>query len=480
MSTPTSGPAPATEAGAPPPLQRPHPLTPLIRGWVVLAAFVFGFGRDYITNSGEQHSAPLAVVLGGLAVLCVVAAISGFLTWRFTAFVIGGGELRIDSGVLRKRSTRIAYGRIQSVDLLQPLAARLFGLCELRIDVGSSGNRHRLRYLTRKDGARFRDYLLARAHGLHDAELTESAADLIADRAPTDRVVATAGPDLLIFGFLLSHDVLILVGILIGVVVVAAWNGALAASLSVIIPLGAGLYSMVTRRLLSQFNFSLSDTGHGLRISRGLTSLTSQSIPRDRIQGLRVRQSLLWRPFGWYRVDVDVLGHKAGREDNQSGSSSILLPVARRHDVRAVLDAVLPGLDLDPVMHRVPRRAALLRWFDFWTLRYGWTEDVVASEHGWLQWSRSLVPHAKTQSARIDQGPVQRLLRLAQVHIDTTPGPVDLTVQHAPPEVAQELCLGQLDRARRARERDRFPVQMPVQIPAPAPAAPMSAAPQDQ
>ncbi len=451
-------PASGTAGRTAPTMQRPHPLTPVIRGWVVLLAFVLGFGRDYLTNSGERNI-PLEFILIGAGALCLLAGVGGYLTWRFTAFVIGADELRIETGVLRRRSTRIAFDRIQSVDLLQPLAARLFGLCELRIDVGGSGSRRRLRYLTHRDGARFRDYLIARAHGVKDAELRETAGevDRFADRAPDHRVIATATPELLIFGFLLSHDVIVTVAIFAVVIVVAAVNGAIAASLAVVVPMVFGLYSLVTRRLLNQFNFSLSDTGQGLRISRGLTSLTSQSIPRDRVQGLRVRQSLLWRPFGWYRVDVDVLGHKSGREDNESGGSSILLPVARKRDVAAVLDAVLPGIDREPALRRVPRRAAWLRWFDFWTLRYGWTEDVVVAEQGWLEWKHDVVPNPKTQSARIDQGPVQRLLGLAEVHVDTTPGPVDLVVRHVPPEVARQLCLGQLDRARRSRSAHQPP-----------------------
>ena len=48
------------------------------------------------------------------------------VSWRFTRFVIDDEELRIESGVLVKTSRKIAFERIQSVDIIQPFAARIF------------------------------------------------------------------------------------------------------------------------------------------------------------------------------------------------------------------------------------------------------------------------------------------------------------------------------------------------------------------
>ena len=35
-------------------------------------------------------------------------------------------------------------------------------------------------------------------------------------------------------------------------------------------------------------------------------------------------------------------------------------------------------------LHPSPKRARWLRWFDFWTLRYGWDDRTLITEHGWL------------------------------------------------------------------------------------------------
>jgi putative membrane protein len=65
-----------------------------------------------------------------------------------------------------------------------------------------------------------------------------------------------------------------------------------------------------------------------------------------------------------------------------------------------------------------------------------------------------IVPHAKTQSVRLTQGPIQRRLKLASVAVDTTPGPVDAVIRHRPELQAREIVEAQARRARLARRVD--------------------------
>jgi putative membrane protein len=450
--------APAT---APPkPTERPHPLTPFVRGWLVFVAIAIGWGREIVTSASENRFEPGALLwlLPILGVVVLLAAVAGFFSWYFTRFVIDDEELRIETGAIFKKSTKIPFERLQAVDIVQPLVARIFGLAELRLDAGNSTTK--LRYLTRSKASRFRDYLLARAHG-HEASIRDldqqAVASVFTDLGAADHPLVQVSPQRLIVSFLLSTEWLIPTAISIIILVGTMAFGVLPFALGALIPLLIGMMSLIWRRVIGMFNFTLAESPRGLRITRGLTNLTSQSVPINRVQGVKTSQPLLWKPLGWYRVDIDVLGQaQDDGENSESTASSVLLPVASLDEVELALGRVLPGFDLDGIeLHPSPRRARWLRWFDFWTLRYGWDDRTLITEHGWIDHVRDVVPHAKTQSVRIEQGPLQRRLRLADVHIHTPRGPVNAVAHQLDEQIARELALSQLDRARAARAAER-------------------------
>jgi putative membrane protein len=465
-SSPTE-PIPTTSPSPPDPTaatikqtERPHPLTPLVRGWLILVAIAIGWGREIVTGGGENQfeAGGLTWFLPIVAIVVLLAAIAGFITWYFTRFVIDDEELRIESGAIFKKSTKIPFERLQSVDIIQPLAARIVGLAELRLDAGNSSTK--LRYLSRGKASRLRDYLLTRAHG-QQASIREldqqAAASIFTDLGVADRPLVQVSPQRLILSFLLSTEWIIPAAITIIILVVTAALAATPYALGGLIPLLIGMLTLVWRRVIGMFNFTLAESPRGLRVTRGLTNLTSQSVPIDRIQGVKTSQPLLWGPLGWYRVDVDILGYTHDDSDNnESNASSVLLPVATLDEVELAVGRALPGFDLDAIeLHPSPKRARWLRWFDFWTLRYGWDDRTLITERGWVTHTRDVVPHAKTQSVHIEQGPLQRLLRLADVHVHTPRGPVNAVAHQLDERPARELALSQLDRARAARAAER-------------------------
>lgn len=443
--------------------ERPHPLTPFIRGWILFVAIVIGLGQQLLPDGrGDRFDAgDLLSALPFIGGLVLLAAVAGFVSWYFTRFVIDDDELRLETGAVFKSSKRVAFERLQSVDIIQPLAARMFGLAELRIEVGAGDSTLRLRYLTRAHAARLREYLLARAHGsgqrVDDADLAQPTS-AFTDLGTADTPLVKVSVPRLVVSFLFSTEWLVTAGLLVVGLVVTGIYDVMAYALPGLLPLLIGAVSVIGRRVFAMYSFTLSESARGLRVTRGLTNLSSQSVPVNRIQGVKTSQPLLWRPFGWYRVDVDIVGYAGGdSENNDSAASSVLLPVANAAEVALAVGLVLPGFALESIeLHPVPRRARAVRWFDWWTLRYGWNDRALVTEAGWLTHVRDVLPHAKTQSVRIEQGPLQRRLRLADVHVDTPRGPVNVVAHQLDATVARELVLSQLDRARAARRADRL------------------------
>jgi putative membrane protein len=406
--------------------ERPHPLTPLIRGWVVLLALLLGLGREVLSWFTENHPLPpLQLLLGGIGGVALIAIGIGFASWLATRFVIDTDELRIESGIVLRKSQRIAFDKVTSIDVLQPMAARIFALAELEIDIGSS-ERVKLRYLSRARAYSLRDYLLSRARG-HRAQVvhTEDPGLQLGDLSVEDKVLVQLSATQLGLGAVTSNEfiglLLTITATIIGAVLAAPYIGGTVLVLALGISAASGVGGFVVRRVTGQFNFTLSERPAGLRISRGLTSLTSQSLPPRRIQMVRLSQSLWWRRFGWYRAEIDILGlGLRNEEDVHASVSSVLLPVATIEQVRLVLGRLWPDADWERIdLHPAPFRAHWRHPISGPFLGLGHDNLLVVSRHGWLERRWDLVPHARVQSVEIAQGPVSRRLGIANLAFHT-------------------------------------------------------------
>ncbi|GAA1389993.1 PH domain-containing protein [Luteococcus peritonei] len=464
-----------------PVMERPHPLTPVIKGWMALVGMVILVGRDLLENAGKRDEPfdlrAVAVFGGMLGVYFIVTAISGYFSWRFTRFVVDDRQVRIERNFIWHNSDKVPFTKIQSVDVVQPFAARLLGLAQLRIDVGS-GSGKTIDYLSRSRAYQMRDYLVARAHGQQvSVEQSNQApvADALHDLSASETVLLTVPPQRLVLAAVLSTGFLITLALGLAGIAGIAWFQELGAAVG-LVPLATGLLGIISNQVVKQWNYRLVRTGEALKVSRGMTSLVSQTLPTDRIQAISVTQHLLWRPFGIHRVKIDVLGYGGGEDE---GASDVLLPAGTWAEVERAIDAVWPGFRLDRIqLQPASPRARRLHPFIFNSLRWGHDDEVFVAVNGGFVRQTEIVHHARVQSVHLQQGPVQRRLGLADVRLDTTSGILDGCIaQELDAATAREVVLAQMERSRASRERDarraaqvreRSAAQAPEAMPAPA------------
>jgi len=198
-------------------------------------------------------------------------------------------------------------------------------------------------------------------------------------------------------------------------------------------------------RYMREYDWTVGESPDGLRVDHGLLDRSHETVPPGRIQTVRIVEPLLWRRRGWVRVELDVAG----------SANSVLVPVAPRAVAEAVIERVLPGVTVPPALSRPPRRA---RWcMPFWWRGYGIvvTDAVFAARYGLLRRQLALVPHAKVQSVRYEQGPWMRLHGVADVQVDTGANKT-VTARLRDADEAAELLQAQADRSRTGR-REALP-----------------------
>jgi putative membrane protein len=130
-------------------------------------------------------------------------------------------------------------------------------------------------------------------------------------------------------------------------------------------------------------------------------------------------EPLLWRPFGWCRVVIDVAGkQRSGREGrSMSGSLRAVLPVGDHDQAAWLLQRLLPGAP--PIGSPPPRRALLKSPLRYRYLSWNANRYYAVTTSGRIRRATDWVPLAKVQSIRRIVGPLQRRLGVATVHLDT-------------------------------------------------------------
>ena len=458
--------------------------------------------------------------VAGVGVVIVLVIIGFWLSWRMHTFRVTNEAVEVRSGILFRSHRSARLDRIQGINVNRPVFARLFGTAKLEISVAGQSANVQLSYLGSALADGLRADVLRLASGARaqkaaaqaapvtdaavvtDAEAGTDAAGLpvapTAQGAPGASVPAANGratvstvighrvdeflapeldPNLAppesvvhlplgrVIGSTLLGGSTVWAIILVAIIVIGVSTGQLWVLFS-FVPAAIGLVSYLWSRITKSLRYSIAGTPDGVRIGHGLLSTGNQTIPPGRIHAIEAQQWILWRPFGWWSIRINVAGQSVSA-GNEAAQRTLVLPVGTVADVHRVLGLLLPdaaasvdafvdaglvGRDGDG-FSRTPRRAAWLRPFSW--RRIGWNviDGVALIRRGWLLRSLTLAPLARMQSVAIHVGPVKRMLRLAAVRIHTVAGPVYATLpvadRHEADGLFERLAVEAVDRAAR-------------------------------
>ncbi|GAB3666412.1 PH domain-containing protein [Actinocorallia lasiicapitis] len=376
---------------------------------VVIYFVLFGFSL-LLTRDSEDllvvTPGTIVVFLFISAPVVLIAVGVGLWTWWAVRFWLDGDDLVVDSGIASSRIRRIPLSRMQGVDVVRPLVGRFLGLAEVRLELaGGTSAEITLRYLSNRRAQQLRAELLALAAGL-PGQTPE------APERPFYRV-----PFRILFPSLVFKiPVLTATLLFVGLIIFGIWGAELAV-LAAAVPVLLGLLRGVVAPLIMYSDFRCAISPDGLRLRYGLFETRLQTLPPGRIQAVRIVEPLLWRSYGWARVEVTVAGYGGDRQ----ALSSTLLPAAPREVAFAMVAEVFPGvgvaqIPLTPSNSRFDSSAAA-----------GATRDVFVTRRGRFCHTWDIVAFARAQSVRLTSTPLQRLLGLGTVHIDVPPGPVHVS-----------------------------------------------------
>lgn len=480
---------------------RLHPLTPLFKGGLVLlivAGIVISNLRDRLINwfvgtfmppeahydeySGDNpidwivgNDLILWALLGVFGVLVVLVAVF-WLVWRFQQFRITDEHVEVRKGIVFRSQRRAPLDRVQGVNLTRPFPARLIGMAKLEVVGAGTDANVPLEYLSTSRAEAVRADILRLASGARaarDGRLGRGGAtgrarlvgevgagvtgmiegvdlsDLPPEsvvRIPTGRLVGSQ----LISGVVWFAMFAIIVGIvLVGLIPVAAgnadgggWTILLGAGLGMGVPLVITTVAITWAQISRSLRYSIAPTPDGVRITYGLLTTVTETIPPGRIFAVEATQSLLWRPFGWWTVRINRMSGKSATQQASSTAQqfTIVLPVGTRADVERVLSLILPDYpvrdtpllwehgilgprDDDPYT-TMARRGRWRRPVSWRRHGFALTDYAMLLRRGRVWRKLAVFPLARLQGLSIAQGPIDRLQRVAWVQAHSITGPI--------------------------------------------------------
>ncbi|MEJ1922261.1 PH domain-containing protein [Microbacterium sp. KHB019] len=497
-------PPPAEESLADGEWHRLHPLTPLFKGGLVLiivAGIVLNSFRDRIIYWGVNLFAPdahvedfsggdpvdwvlsnnlILIALGSvLGVLIVLIAVF-WVVWRFQQFRISEEHVEVRKGIIFRSQRRAPLDRVQGVNLTRPFPARLIGMAKLEVVGAGTDANVPLEYLTTVKAEGVRADILRLASGARAARAARQAggapaapghlrtqlvgsmnhgvtgliegvdlADIAPEsvvKIPTGRLVGAQ----LLSGVLWLLFFLVLFGITMAFTVPAilsdggpdAWFGVLGISLGIGIPFVIAAVAITWAQISKSLRYSIAPTPDGVRITYGLFTTITETIPPGRIFAAEVTQSLLWRPFGWWAIKINRMSGKSLSQQQSSTAQqfNIVLPVGVAADVQRVMELILPDLPVEdrPLVwehgiqgpqqndpYQVMARRAWWRRPFSWK-RHGFvvTDFALMLRRGVMWRKLAVFPLARLQGISAQQGPIDRLQRVGYLKAHNVTGPV--------------------------------------------------------
>lgn len=423
-----------------------------------------------VFSRGDRFEAFFAILFFPAA----ATALFRYLTFRYR---FAEDELIVRQGLISTNERHIPYRRIQSIDLVQNPIQRALGVADVRVQTASGEEVEATFRVLTVDAV---EEMRRRVFTGREAPLAEAGER---DEAPAGRVLARLSwQDLAVHGIVANRGMVLVAAALglwwqltvdrgrpeppfdpEGVVrefgafrSMGGWPFVIAAILGVLllIRLLSVLHAWTTLHA-----FTLEERGDDLRVSYGLFTRVSATIPRHRIQTVTVREGPLHRLFGRVALRVQTAGGATrDREGRSAARIPWLVPIWPTDKTADLLRAVQPDLDLAGLewngVHRKSARRLFFRRLPFsllltavagfvaWPLGcgvlvpllawnagrsvldarwLGWarTSRAVASRSGWWVRHVTLARQAKVQAVSLRQTPFDRRHGTARVSVDT-------------------------------------------------------------
>lgn len=356
--------------------RRMHPAAVIlnfIKGLVeTVKNFIIPFGVVLFLNQSQTVK---MIAIAAAVLFFIALVVTSIIKWSKFTYRIEEDELRIEEGLINKKKRYIPIERIQTINTSAGLIQQMFKLVKLQVETASGGTEAEVSLvaITQAEAERIQQALFERKKAAEDtgtdvpvpleetAEEAEEAEEPVMMYKMTGQELLTAastssGIGVIIsgvFAFFTQVDDFFDLDWLYDRFAFLNSAGAAVIALAAFVALFIAWLLSIVGMLLKYANFTVVRKEKEIVISRGLIEKQQITIPLQRIQAIKIKESLIRQPFGLAAVTIVSAGGNVLEEDK----SAILFPIISKKIINQRLGEFIPDYAPEDDLNRLPKRA---------------------------------------------------------------------------------------------------------------------------
>lgn len=356
--------------------RRMHPAAVIlnfIKGLVeTVKNFIIPFGVVIFLNQSQTVK---MIAIAAAVLFFIALVVTSIIKWSKFTYRIEEDELRIEEGLINKKKRYIPIERIQTINTSAGLIQQMFKLVKLQVETASGGTEAEVSLvaITQAEAERIQQALFERKKAAEDTgtdvpvPLEETAEEAEEAEEPVMMYKMT-GQELLTAASTSSGIGVIISGVFAFFTQVEDFfdldwlydrfaflnsAGAAVIALAAFVALFIAWLLSIVGMLLKYANFTVVRKEKEIVISRGLIEKQQITIPLQRIQAIKIKESLIRQPFGLAAVTIVSAGGNVLEEDK----SAILFPIISKKIINQRLGEFIPDYAPEDDLNRLPKRA---------------------------------------------------------------------------------------------------------------------------
>lgn len=346
---------------------------------IVYAAFLFFFLNSSFADENGKVTEEFTKIALLIAVIgYVVLLIYSILYYNKSGYELKEKEIYCTRGVLFKKQSILEYSKIHAINKKQGLIQRIFGLCTITIDSGSTNTAHQSEIIIIEDFESV-DLLMSEIKAKQNNETTENTT--IEENIEKENLYNFNAKTKFIYtalnclgAFITVLIISLFVGILFTYVFpnvdfgdeefehfdfVLLIVGILGLTLAI------SLFASVMVSFIQYHDFKIYRTHDSIEINYGLFTKHQNSFKLNRVKGIRINQGIIKRIFKFATINLEVIGYSNTTTNNneQAQSIGVLIPLCKYNEINFYLDKILPNYKPEPKDYKTIKFLPFISYF---------------------------------------------------------------------------------------------------------------------